>query len=284
MNLPVRTIPVKQILPDGNENNDNTIITTKYLQIQQQGVGPGKTGLAVWNSSLLLGRLLEALAWHNPTWLRLGHNNAADSNSNSNGNNQRQQRVAELGAGTGLVSIIANKLGAKSVWTTDGNPAAVALAQQNFRRNYIEFTTTVTENSDNSNSNVVTVLPWGELQVPMEWMGQADIVLGSDLTYNSGSWRVLAETMEGLLSNKDGIVIYLTLGHSGFNARGEMDGFINVAKQLGLKTVTSSYELPFALPRGINSLDGLLQSLIQPSEQSILAATGGAEVVVLKRK
>ena len=184
MNLPVRTIPLK--LPDGK--------TTTFLNIQQQGVGPGKTGLAVWNSSLLLGRLLEVLTAQNPTWLQGKH-------------------VLEVGCGAGLCSLMANALGAQSVWATDGNPAAVALAETNFQMNHIDYGTSSVSTND-TNSNVVTMLPWGELQVPMEWMGKADVVLGSDLTYNSGSWRVLAETMEGLLCKEEGIVIYLSLGHS----------------------------------------------------------------------
>ena len=127
----------------------------------------------------------------------------------------------------------------------------------------------------------MTNLQWGELQVPLEWMGQADIVIGSDLTYNSGSWRDLAETMKSLLTRR-GYVLYLSLGHAGFNVRGEMDGFLSVAKQVGL-TVKSTSALPFSLPSGVSSLDALLQSTILPSEQAILSVTGGAQVVVLGR-
>ena len=114
-------------------------------------------------------------------------------------------------------------------------------------------------------------------------MGGADLVVGSDLTYNSGSWRVLAETMETMLS-PNGIVIYLSLGHSGFNVRGEMEGFTNLAKNVGLNVVTTPSQLPFNLPKGQSSLDAVLQSVVKPSERSILASTGGAQVVVLSRQ
>lgn len=256
MNLPVRTIPV--VLPLNNGKSSSVT-----LQIQQEGVGAGKTGLAVWNSSLLLVRLLESLALQNPSWLL------------------SRQHVAELGCGAGLVSLVASHLGAKSVWATDGNPAAVSLAEANFKRNNVDYTTSIKDGHDAG--NVITRLQWGELQVPVEWMGEADLILGSDLTYNSGSWRVLAETMEGLLS-PNGIVMYLSLGHAGFNVRGELEGFVNVAKQSGLSVVTSSSNLPFSLPPGISSLDELLQRAVKASEQSILAATGGAQVIVLRRK
>lgn len=272
MNLPLRTIPLR--VP----TQTSSVTTTVNLQIQQEGVGPGKTGLAVWNSALLLGRLLEALA-------------AANNNNNPGSSSFFQnQQLAEIGCGTGLVSIMASRLGAKSVWATDGNPAAVALTEANFDRNGIPYTRSIvlpslssasSVSSSEYNNNIVTVLQWGELQVPLEWMGKADIVVGSDLTYNSGSWRVLAETMESLLSRK-GVVLYLSLGHAGFNVRGEVDGFLSVAKQVGL-TVKSTTALPFSLPAGVSSLDTLLQGTVLPSEQSILSATGGAQVVVLGR-
>ena len=110
MNLPLRTIPFS--LP---KDTVHPSLTTN-IQIQQEGVGPGKTGLAVWNSALLLGRLLEALSVANPAFLR-------------------DKQLVEVGCGTGLVSIMASRLGAKSVWATDGNPAAVALTEVNFERN-----------------------------------------------------------------------------------------------------------------------------------------------------
>jgi len=249
MNLPLRTIPLR--LPN----------QTEEIQIQQEGAGPGKTGLAVWNSALLLGRVLEAIVATNPNFFR-------------------DKQVAELGCGTALVSIMASRLGAKSVWATDGNPAAVALSESNFRRNNISYTATVSER--NIDENVVSTLQWGELQVPLEWMGKVDVILGSDLTYNSGSWRVLAETMDTLLS-QNGFVLYLSLGHSGFNVRGEVDGFVNVAKQSGL-SVKALMDLPFTLPRGVSTLDAFLQDFILPSEQSILSFTGGAQLLVIGRK
>jgi SAM-dependent methyltransferase len=204
---------------------------------------------------------MEAITVETPTWLQ-------------------DLIVAEIGCGSGLVSLMTAKWGAKSVWATDGNPAAVALVRANFDSHGIQYSPTV--GNSNANLNIVADLPWGELQVPLEWMGAVDVVVGSDLTYNSGAWRVLAETMQSLIS-PNGIVIYLSLGHSGFNLRGEMDGFVDVAKQVGLSVLPAT-RLPFALPKGVASLDALLQTVILPGEQSILAATGGAQVVVLGRK
>ena len=53
----------------------------------------------------------------------------------------------------------------------------------------------------------VAALRWGALDA-MEYDGVADVIIGSDLTYNSGSWVALAESMATILK-PDGIVIYL---------------------------------------------------------------------------
>lgn len=50
-------------------------------------------------------------------------------------------------------------------------------------------------------------LQWGLLDAT-EYDTSADVIIGSDLTYNSGSWVALAETMSTLLKD-EGIVIYL---------------------------------------------------------------------------
>ena len=78
----------------------------------------------------------------------------------------------------------------------------LALARRNVERN-----------NRNGVSDGVTVdvdvaaLRWGALDA-MEYDGVADVIIGSDLTYNSGSWVALAESMATILK-PDGIVIYL---------------------------------------------------------------------------
>ena len=72
------------------------------------------------------------------------------------------------------------------------------------------------------------MLQWGFLDA-MGYAEYADIVIGSDLTYNRnpGSWRVLAETLYRILK-PGGNVLYLTTGHAGFNVDGELNGFLSV--------------------------------------------------------
>ena len=108
----------------------------------------------------------------------------------------------------------------------------------------------------------------------MGWSGTADWVVASDLTYNSGSWRVLAETMATVLK-PNGTVIYLSCGHEGFNVNAELDGFLSVAKEVGLVTVESV--------AGVRPAQ-MLPTLLSPTEAKQLEKSGGVRVVLLQRK
>jgi predicted nicotinamide N-methyase len=227
MNLPERILKI---------NNSQQVV-----RIQQQTSGSGKTGLAVWNSGLVLVRLLEALT----------EQGAID---------WKNQRVLELGCGTGLVSIVASRLGSKSVLATDGNPDVVALTRSNVQLNQVQDTVQS------------EVLQWGLLNA-MEYDEAVDIVLGSDLTYNSGTWRVLCETMATVLSPQ-GFILYLSLGHDGFNVNAEVEGFLSVAREQDLVVVPEI---------GGMQVSKLLDQLISPSERK-LVLQNGVSVVVLQHK
>ena len=132
--------------------------------------------VAVWNSGILLLRLLDKLSISNPSIFK-------------------DKSMLELGCGVALSSIACAKFGASSVLATDANPEVLDLAKRNIERN-------------NAASVVNAVaLQWGLLDAT-EYESSADIVVGSDLTYNSGSWVQLAETMDTVLK-PEGIVIYL---------------------------------------------------------------------------
>jgi len=178
------------------------------LQIKQGQVQSGSTGMALWNSSLLLTRLLESMK-----------------------EEIEGKDIIELGCGTGLTSLAAASLGARRVLATDGNSDVVKLAANNVYLNKL--------------SEVVDtrVLQWGVLTLDDDLYGVADLVVGSDLTYNAGSWPLLTETMESMLK-PSGKVIYLTVGHSGFSSKSEIEGFVAVAKSKGLsrEKKNTSYE------------------------------------------
>lgn len=119
----------------------------------------------------------------------------------------------ELGCGTALASIAIAKLAlggggrgsdvasssssssSSIIIATDANSEVLALAQRNIERNnLVDVAKTV-------------ALQWGLLDAT-EYESSADVIIGSDLTYNSGSWVVLAETMSTILK-PEGILIYL---------------------------------------------------------------------------
>jgi predicted nicotinamide N-methyase len=245
MNLSERIVP----LPKLTERNkkDGTIVIT------QQAGGSGQTGKTLWNSGLLLSRLLDELV---EKLLVLPESRSFWSN----------QSIIELGCGTALGSITAHKLGAKKVLATDGNLEVVNLAKMNIDLN-------VPSGNDSVESIEARPLQWGLLDA-MDYCESASLVLGADLTYNAGSWRVLAETMATVLT-LDGNVLYISLGHEGFNVNAEMDGFLSVAKAVGLIQTPD-----------LNGVDvsQLLQNSLTNAEKKILEQSGGARVIILKRR
>lgn len=235
MSLPVRTIAVDS--------------TTTILSIEQQASGPGATGLAVWNSSLLLTRLMPLLSF-------------------------RESTVVELGCGTGLASLAAATLGATRVYATDGNPNVVQLANRNVQRNHVQ--------------DIVQAVPykWGDDSdvIPEE---SVNWVLGSDLTYNPGSWPLLAEAMASLVKPNTGLILYLSLGHPGFNVQGEIEGFLAVAKSKGLRSIQSSDpEWPLHNSDGTPlAPEAFLRSSCRTVyERNILESGGGARVLFLQKR
>jgi len=252
MALPTRTIPVRRSRTStATTTTTTTTTTTIELEVEQRATGAGSTGMVVWNSSLLLSRLLERMAATDPGILA-------------------GQTVLELGCGTGLGSLTAAALGARSVLATDGNPSVVELAESNLARNRSKL--------PRDASLVATLLPWGLLPA-MDFADQADLVIGSDLTYFSGNWPVLAETMATVTKRKNGIVLYLSLGHSGFNVNAELQGFLSVASGYGLAPVAGQENLS---ERYLTNL--LLRDCMTADERDMVLSSGGVRVLALSRK
>lgn len=112
----------------------------------------GTTGLRTWEASLLLSEwLLEQ--------------------------NIEGKSILELGAGTGLVGILATKMGA-NVMATDGSDTVVTKLGGNFKLNDV--------------SAESGVLWWGEENEILErkW----DFIVGADITYDEDVCSSLAET------------------------------------------------------------------------------------------
>jgi len=179
------------------------------------------------------------------------------------------------------------------------------LAQSNIRRNcyndlnddgYGDGATSSnsTPSTDVLKSNLPTIqaqpLQWGFLDA-MDYSERASFIIGADLTYNPGSWRTLAETIATVLKTENDNIdtvtgtrvnskrcyaLYLSVGHDGFNVNAEMDGFLSVAKEIGLVN----------LPDGVEGIDlsQLLLNTLSDPEKKILAQGGGVRVAVLGRK
>lgn len=202
--------------------------------------------VAVWNSGILLTRLLD----------KINHLESSFFNGKT---------IVELGCGTALASIAAAKLGASTVYATDANQEVLNLAQRNIERNNVSKAKTA-------------LLQWGLFDA-FDFESCADVIIGSDLTYNPNTWRALAESMVTVLKT-GGIVIYLTLGHSGFNVGGELNGFAAVAENVGLEGVKKRSKIHV----GGNSIESLLPQVLSEDEKNVIDANGGVRVLVLTKR
>jgi SAM-dependent methyltransferase len=256
----------------GTDNCDNGARVV-WLTIEQRPgqVGAGATGKAVWNSGILLSRLLQRIASRTTT---TGEGGSSPTNWFTG------KTVMELGCGVGLGSLTCALLGPERVYATDGNDSVVPIAARNVEINRLDSIVTT------------TVLPWGILPA-MDYSEQVDLVIGSDLTYSPGSWRALAESMETVLK-RDGYVLYVSLGHAGFPVSAEVGGFVTVARDMGLVPVESSYDPlwpfpPLASPTSASSRQSLSdlmmqECLVDARERDIVESAGGVRVVLLARK
>jgi ribosomal protein L11 methylase PrmA len=169
----------------------------------------------------------------------------------------KDKNVFELGCGVALASVAAAKLGASTVYATDNNREVLDLAERNIERN-------------NASNAKTALLQWGILDA-FDYESSADVIIGSDLTYNPNTWRSLAESMVTILK-PGGIVIYLSLGHSGFNVAGELSGFYSTAENVGLKRSNS------------NEIEKMLSQVLNQDERRIIDANGGVGVLLLTKK
>jgi SAM-dependent methyltransferase len=289
---------------DNIQSNQTGGLQPGTIVVQQKEGSSDSTGMTVWNSGLLLTRLLDAMVDELQRRQRQrGGESSNEMKFDTDNDNSfwRNQDVIELGCGTGLCSIAAHRLGAKSVVATDGNPGVVQLAEANIRKNcydnnYCDGATVTDPTSkpavpgDRVSTIRVESFQWGFLNA-MDYSEGASFVIGADLTYNPGSWAALAETISTVLKTENDNInsgtgatpisdrcyaLYLSVGHDGFNVSAELDGFLSVAKEKGL----------INLPDGVEGIDlnELLQRTLSDPEKKILAQGGGFRVVVLGRK
>jgi len=125
------------------------------LEVEQastSGGMAGRTGVAIWNSCLLLSRFVSSLPSSSSQLLGLFEG----------------KDVLELGCGTGLASLVAAPL-AKSVLATDGNTEVAGLAAKNVAKN---------ANMRPSDNIQVLQMKWGTMEVPPDLYSSVDTVFG----------------------------------------------------------------------------------------------------------
>ncbi|XP_063717048.1 protein N-lysine methyltransferase METTL21A-like [Symsagittifera roscoffensis] len=98
----------------------------------------------------------------------------------------RNKRVLELGAGTGLCSIVCKHLGAEQVIATDRKSVIHAL-KENVELNFSDV--------NSSDSVVVNILDWTEIDTKWEMTFSPDIILGADLVYIDELFDDLLKTL-----------------------------------------------------------------------------------------
>lgn len=140
--------------------------TEAYVTIREARsilVAEGTTGHRTWEAAMALGEHL------------LAHEDTVSVN-----------KVLELGAGTGFLSLLCGKLGAREVFATDGNTRIVSSLARNICENDLSDTVKAQE------------LWFGSSNV-MEC--DCDLILGADITYDEGTIVSLVETLSHCLES-----------------------------------------------------------------------------------
>ena len=171
------------------------------ISIDQGVAGFGQTGQVVWNAGALLA---EHMATRLPEGFFKG------------------KHVLELGCGTGLPGIVAARLGASRLVLTDGTPEVIARAELNAAANLKGMPVAVSSQQ----------LLWGEV-TGKDLAGKFDVLIASDVLYQSSGWRPLAQTVGELLA-PNGVLLVAEAGHQTSPADATLGGFRVVAEGCGL--------------------------------------------------
>ncbi|KAL3928457.1 MAG: hypothetical protein SGPRY_002380 [Prymnesium sp.] len=130
--------------------------------------------------------------------------------------------VIELGCGAGLCGVVAGRLRPKSLLLTDASEAVLARASRNVARNL-----------GRTNSLELRQLFWGSV-LDDDLVSAFDVVLASDVLYQSSAWRPFAQTAAALLRATSGILLLAEAGHEYTPAESVASGFRTVAEGCGL--------------------------------------------------
>lgn len=197
-NLPSETVSAQQKAlvtytfstrpTDGSASSNELPVT--LLESRAIIASSGTTGLRTWEAALHLGNFLMS---------EVGNEII------------RGKNVLELGAGTGLLSILCAKyLQAARVVATDGDEAVVDAIKTNIFINELD----IAEGANTQGSIESAALKWGwPLQAKAfeedYGVGALDVVLGADVTYDNSGIPLLVSTLRELFDLNSSIQVVI---------------------------------------------------------------------------
>lgn len=208
----------------GNNNNgDDGMQTLKFtfgpheLQVRGHDDIQTSTGLAVWLGAEVLCEYLAASVTTTTT------DCCFDSSS------LEQKSCLELGAGLGLASMLAQRMGAKRVVATDGDTNVL----ENLRFNVAMEQQTNIQSTKRTEIETPQLI-WGrDLEAFAERYadqdGCFDVIFASDCVYMTTSLRPLWETVRRLLRPTSGIFYFVNVSSS----QSPLEEILEVAKEKG---------------------------------------------------
>jgi hypothetical protein len=184
---------------DANSDNDETL----KVYTDPSGKCRAGVGATIWDAALVVSRFLEK------TYPGGGDKWASTSTSTSPAmaalpQSLRAKRIVELGSGTGIVSVVAAKLGGDVVATDQ--TFALPLLQLNARANFdadSKSSASLVGDNDATAAGRMSVapLPWGDTAAASMILekGGVDIIVGSDVVVWAPLSTKLLATIDALM-------------------------------------------------------------------------------------
>lgn len=140
----------------------------------------GFTGHRTWEAALRLATML-----HSPSLVK----------------HIVKKNVLELGAGTGLLSLLCANLGAKHVFATDGDPNSIVRLQRSIDRNCFSASGTI-----NAHQYI-----WGDDgDLPNIFFDTIDTVVSADVTYDPTGIPDLVASLKTIYSANPGVFVIIS--------------------------------------------------------------------------
>ena len=180
-------------LPIFHESERQFTFANQSIWIQQNWADSGVAGV-VWDAAIVLATYLQTLS---------NGDESKSGLSNVGVGSFKSKNILELGAGTGLVGIVACLLGANVVITDTKD--ALNRTIENVEGNLGSCKSTIAV--ENKGSHKVEILHWG--QNLEKWKNTSwDIILGADIVYVQETFKDLLETLKVLTeSNKKTLIL-----------------------------------------------------------------------------